>query len=143
MTSAARLVIDESSFVPLTEQIRRAISEQVACGTLSSGDRLPTVRQLARDLAIAPGTVAKAYQALEADGVVRTRGRLGTFITDLKTRTSPAEDALQEAARRYLADAQRLGKTPSQALTAVRDVAARLTQDKTPLLIKSGDRTAN
>lgn len=123
MRPAPQITINEDSFVPLTEQIRRVISERVSSGALSAGERLPTVRQLARDLRIAPGTVAKAYQALETDGVVRTRGRNGTFITERKPRKLPADDALREAARRYLAEARRLGRSTAQAVITVQEIA--------------------
>lgn len=119
------MVIDEGSFVPLTEQIRRGISDQVIGRSLSAGDRLPTVRQLARDLDIAPGTVARAYQALEVDGVVITRGRHGTFIADRVPRVIPADDAARDAARRYLAETLRLGLTPQAAVNLVGDLAAK------------------
>jgi DNA-binding transcriptional regulator YhcF (GntR family) len=129
VSSPARLVIDAASFVPLTEQIRRGIRSQVANGLLGLGDRLPTVRQLARDLDLAAGTVAKAYQQLEADGVIQTRGRRGSFIaTRPGTGTGTASesgDPLGEAARRYLAEALRLGVTPQAAEAAVTALARR------------------
>ena len=54
----------------------------IVSGRLSSGDRLPTVRQAARDLDVAPGTVAKAYKMLERDGLIVTRGAAGTRVAD-------------------------------------------------------------
>ncbi|MGN6688816.1 MAG: GntR family transcriptional regulator [Actinomycetales bacterium] len=67
---------------PVSEQLRRQVVEAVAEGRARPGDRLPTVRGLAARLALAPGTVAKAYRALEADGVVVTATRAGTVIAD-------------------------------------------------------------
>jgi GntR family transcriptional regulator len=53
----------------------------VAAGLLRTGDRLPTVRALAARLGLATNTVARAYQELEADGLVSTRRRVGTVVT--------------------------------------------------------------
>ena len=96
-------------------------------GVLTVGQRLPTVRQLARDLALAPGTVARGYQLLESDGVIETRGRRGSFVAAGKARQpegAHAQAALTAAARRYLAEAQRLGVSVAAALAAVDTAAA-------------------
>ncbi len=76
-----QLEVDLSSAVPPYEQIRAQVAGHVAAGALRAGDRLPTVRALAADLGIAPGTVARAYRTLEAEGVVVGRRRLGTVVT--------------------------------------------------------------
>jgi DNA-binding transcriptional regulator YhcF (GntR family) len=133
------LLIDEGSFVPLPEQIRRGVVDQVAGCVLSVGDRLPTVRQLARDLALAPGTVARAYQLLEADGVIETRGRRGSFVAvsaaSLTGSPDGALEQLEEAARRYLAEALRLGLSPDTAI----DVVTRSATAVAPRSVSSND----
>ena len=55
-----------------------------------AGDRLPTVRELARTLVINPNTVAKAYQLLEAEGVISARRGSGTFVASGSPKLSPA-----------------------------------------------------
>lgn len=62
------------------EQLRAQIAGRARSGALPVGHRLPTVRALAEELGLAANTVAKAYRALEGDGVVETRGRNGTFV---------------------------------------------------------------
>lgn len=74
------LEVDLGSSVPPFEQIRRHVSEHIAAGRLEPGTRLPTIRDLAADLGIAPGTVARAYRELEASGLVTTRRRTGTSV---------------------------------------------------------------
>ncbi len=74
--------IDDSSDRPIHEQIVAQIQEAVATGTLRSGNRLPPVRQLADQLEIAPGTVARAYSELERRGMVVTDGARGTRVAD-------------------------------------------------------------
>ena len=71
--------IDLSDRTPPYQQIRAAVLAALATGDLRPGDRLPTVRQLAGDLGVAPGTVQRAYAELEEDGALESRGRRGTF----------------------------------------------------------------
>lgn len=87
------IVIDPSSPVPPFEQLRAQLVDAVATGELVAGERLPTVRRLAEDLGLAPGTVARAYRELEASGFIETRGRNGTFV-------SPQGDAAMQQAQR-------------------------------------------
>lgn len=75
-----RIAVDLESTTPQYEQIRQQVAAHAAAGGLREGDRLPTVRALAADLGIAPGTVARAYRELEAGGVVATRRRVGTVV---------------------------------------------------------------
>ena len=65
---------------PVYAQVHREVLRLIAVGELTEGDRLPPLRQLARDLGVAPGTVARAYRDLEAAGTVITRRGAGTRI---------------------------------------------------------------
>ena len=72
--------LDTASPVPPFEQIRSRVAELIVSGTLASGERLPAVRQLAGDLRVAPGTVARAYKELETAGLLVTRRGAGTRV---------------------------------------------------------------
>ncbi|WP_337191594.1 GntR family transcriptional regulator [Nocardioides flavescens] len=110
--------LDAGSGVPPYEQIRVTVAEAVDAGDLVAGDRLPTVRGLADELGVAPGTVARAYRELEQAGVIETRGRSGSFVTgDGVTRRAKA------AALAYLTETRSLGLRDSDALGLVRDLA--------------------
>jgi DNA-binding transcriptional regulator YhcF (GntR family) len=74
--------IDDGSSLSIYEQIVAQVQEAIATGRLSAGDRLPTVRRLAEDLDIAPGTVARAYGELERLGSVVTEGARGTRVAN-------------------------------------------------------------
>ncbi|MFF5304422.1 GntR family transcriptional regulator [Streptomyces sp. NPDC013161] len=100
------------------EQIRAQISERARSGALPVGYKLPTVRGLAESLGLAANTVAKAYRALETDGVIETRGRNGTFVA---AAGSAAEREAAAAAQAYGERVRRLGLSESDALAAVRD----------------------
>ncbi|MFG2099207.1 GntR family transcriptional regulator [Micromonospora echinaurantiaca] len=111
------IVVDQDSSVPPYEQVRGQLAEMVGDGRLPVGTRLPTVRQLAADLNLAANTVARAYRELEAAGLLRTRGRHGTFVAPGR---DDAMDRLQRAAADYAAQAGRLGVPPAAALALVR-----------------------
>ena len=103
------------------EQIRSQISAHAASGALPPGTRLPSIRQLAGDLGLAPGTVARAYRELEQEGVVVTRVGRGTAIAEAPAgRVEPTrERVLAEAAAAYAAVVRRLGATRDEAVAAL------------------------
>ena len=92
------------------------VRDAVAAGELIAGAKLPTVRALAEQLGLAVNTVARAYRELEADSIIETRGRAGTFI-------APQGDAGQQqaqvAAREFVERARRLGLDDEAALDLV------------------------
>ncbi|MFI2619432.1 GntR family transcriptional regulator [Streptomyces sp. NPDC018584] len=100
------------------EQVRAQIAGQARSGELPVGYKLPTVRGLAQSLGLAANTVAKAYRALEADGVIETRGRNGTFVA--AAGDAAAKEA-SNAAQAYAERVRRLGLSEDDALAAVRD----------------------
>lgn len=73
--------IDEEGIIPVYEQIVLQIQNGVLKGELETKAPLPSIRQLASDLAINHNTVAKAYQYLEMHGVIESHGRRGSFIS--------------------------------------------------------------
>jgi len=79
-----RFRLDPQSGVPAYRQIIDQVQGGLASGALAAGDQLPTVRQLAVDLAINPNTVLRAYRELEIRGVLDTQQGTGTFIADRK-----------------------------------------------------------
>ncbi|HWJ85021.1 MAG TPA: GntR family transcriptional regulator [Cellulomonas sp.] len=117
--------IDLSSATPQYEQVRAQIAALVTAGALSDGDRLPTVRALANDLGIAPGTIARAYTELEAAGLVASRRRVGTVVT--AQRIASGEPAV--AAARLAEVARAHGLTDSEAHDLL---AAALIRDGAP-----------
>ncbi|MHC4637687.1 MAG: GntR family transcriptional regulator [Planctomycetota bacterium] len=77
---------------PIYLQIVKQISQAIAKGSLSGGDKLPAIRALAGELVINPNTVARAYTILEQRGLVSTKTGSGTFVTDPKNRSKDAAD---------------------------------------------------
>jgi GntR family transcriptional regulator len=119
------ITVDTRSATPPYEQIRLRVTELIARGTLAPGDRLPTVRQLAADLGVAPGTVQRAYRALEQASMVETRGRHGTMVSERQRPRLPSDrrQALRRAASQFIEFATSLGAQPpeiDEALDAAR-----------------------
>ena len=76
------LIINHTSMEPIYEQIMTQIKAEVIEGTLTAGDALPSVRALSRELKISALTVKKAYDSLEAEGMVVTVHGKGSFIAN-------------------------------------------------------------
>lgn len=89
--------LDLHSGVPVYRQIIDQVHGGIASGSLSAGDQLPTVRQLAVDLSINPNTVARAYRELELGGALETHQGTGTFISTEKIRGGDEERSRQLA----------------------------------------------
>lgn len=111
------LHVDHDAPTPPFEQICRGIVAQISAGTLAPGQRLPPVRALAAELGVAANTAARAYRELEQAGVLVTRGRHGTFVSD---DPDPARHAARLAAEAYATQVRTLGIDVEVALALVR-----------------------
>lgn len=119
--------VDPSSPVPPFAQIRTAIRQLVVTGIMPVGTRLPTVRQLASDLGLAPGTVVRAFRELEAEGIIESRRRLGTHIKGLPSPPNAAERRrrIREAAASYAALVAEFSVDSEIAVELVREAIER------------------
>jgi DNA-binding transcriptional regulator YhcF (GntR family) len=111
------ITVDLAAPEPPFEQVRAQLAGLIARGSLSEGDRLPTVRALAADLGLAVNTVARAYKELEAEGLVTTRRRAGTLVA---AGSQPLDVALNRSAVEYAIRASRAGLSESAAIDLVR-----------------------
>ncbi len=115
--------IDPASGVPFYRQIVDQIKYAIARGELRPGDQLPTVRQLAVDLAINPNTVSKAYSQLEILGILQTKQGAGTFISPQKVEVPELErqEKLDSLCREFISSAVSYGFTLNELIEALRD----------------------
>jgi GntR family transcriptional regulator len=74
--------IETSSGMPVTRQIAAQVRAECAGGTLRPGDRLPSVRALAAELAVNQNTILRVYERLTAEGLLERRHGEGTFVAD-------------------------------------------------------------
>jgi len=112
-----KFTIDPRSSTPPFEQLRVQLIDGVRSGAIAPGAKLPTVRGLADELGLAANTVARAYRELEADEVIETRGRNGSFVSATGDAT---QKQAQLAAAAYADRITALGVEPEDALAMVR-----------------------
>ena len=118
--------IDPQSSEPVFEQIAFAVKAAVAAGQGKAGDKLPSVRELARELAINPNTVVRAYELLERDRVIVRRQGAGCFLTGHGSDLAAPrrKEQLAEAVQRLVTDAFHLGFDADQIRTALETALA-------------------
>jgi DNA-binding transcriptional regulator YhcF (GntR family) len=105
-----RFRLDGSSGVPPYLQLVHQVRQSLLLGYLRQGDRLPTVKEVAGDLAINPNTVVKAYRQLEHEGLAGGRPGQGTFITGTPPSALPgAQQALRASLEQWFRDAEKAG----------------------------------
>jgi GntR family transcriptional regulator len=126
--TALRVTIDAASGLAPWRQIYDQIERMIVGGTLAAGTRLPPIRQLARDLGLASGTVARVYRELEAVDLVTTARAKGTVVTEPAERNRP-EALLTAGATRFAAFAHDLGVDVEAAVDAVRSAYARVADE--------------
>jgi GntR family transcriptional regulator len=102
-----QLHINPGDELPIYRQIVRQVTDAIAGGRLAAGERLPSHRDLAARLVIAPLTVKKAYDELERDGLIATQRGRGTFVSERLPEVDPAAsvERLREVARNLLSRA--------------------------------------
>jgi GntR family transcriptional regulator len=121
VTARPLLVVDTANPTPPYEQLRRQLAELIRSAALVPGDRLPPLRQLAADLGLAVGTVARAYRELESAGLVSSRRGGGTRVSATAPGMSDAErqQLLYDHARAFVQQAALLGADEQQILGVI------------------------
>lgn len=119
-----QFALDLHSGVPVYRQLIDQVRAGMASGTLASGDQLPTVRQLAVDLAINPNTVLRAYRELELGGFLESHQGTGTFIAEkkLERKTAERERQLSQMAGECAARAGAAGFTLEELVERLREM---------------------
>lgn len=128
--TAFRFALDLHTGVPVYRQLIDQVRAGIASGTLTAGDQLPTVRQLAVDLEINPNTVMRAYRELELGGMLETHQGTGTFISDKKPEKKSAERDRQlgQMAGEFAARAGAAGFTLEELIDRMRELLPHPTQ---------------
>ena len=130
--------LDPRDARPLYLQIMDEVRRALVVGTLRPEDPLPSVRELAADLAVNPRTVSQAYGELEREGVVYVRRGQGTFVSP---DARPDREALGRAvAKRALLEARRNGLGAEELMAIIREVAAGEEGEPSPAAANQGER---
>ena len=104
-----RIRVETSSGMPITRQIAAQVRAQCASGVLKPGERLPSVRALAAELAVNQNTILRVYERLTAEGLLERRHGDGTFVADRVP--SGQMKAQRQLLRQQIARAAELAKT--------------------------------
>ena len=115
------LHVDTATRVPIYRQLIGQLREAVARGRLQPEERLPSVRELSRELVVNPNTIARVYTELEREGVLNTRPGLGVFVARPKAEFTKKvrREKLHELLDRFLTAAVHLGFTADEVLECV------------------------
>jgi len=113
--------IDPSNGLAIYEQVVRQLIFAIAAGVVRAGDMVPSVRELARELAINPNTVARAYQNLERDGVLATVPGGRTYVAENPTGLLKSEKIrrLRPHARQIAVEGTQLRLDPQEIIDLV------------------------
>jgi DNA-binding transcriptional regulator YhcF (GntR family) len=126
--------LDQASHIPPYEQLRAQMAVMISAGLLEPATHLPTVRELAASLSVAPGTVARAYRELASDGLIATHGRRGTVVVDEPPNSEPMlerANRLAAAANAFALAVQQLGIRKTAAISAAERALDELEQRET------------
>lgn len=105
------IVLDQTNPSPLYEQVARQMKQRILAGELTTGAPLPSIRQLAAQLVISVITIKRAYQELEAEGLIVTRPGVGSVVAALTEaeREQLRLGDLEQRLRDLVAEAQNRG----------------------------------
>jgi GntR family transcriptional regulator len=117
------VTLDNRDLRPLYLQIMDEVRRAIVVGKLKPEDPLPSVRDLASELAINPRTVSQAYQELEREGVVYVKRGQGTFIAPIRKNSRERENLARAVAKRTLLEARRSGLDVDELIATIREVA--------------------
>ena len=122
------LRIDPRSSDPIFEQIAFQVKDALARGEIGEGTKLPSVRELARELAINPNTVVRAYESLERSGVIVRRKGAGCFVNGRGSElaASRKREQLADAMRRMVTEAYHLGCSAKEIRSALESALKRI-----------------
>ena len=120
MRPAVSIHVSPSSGVPIYRQLIEQIRAQVAGGRLSAGAFLPSVRQVAEELAVNPMTVSKAYSMLERDGVVELIRGQGMRVKEIATNGKVRREAILPLLQQVAVTARQLSLKPDQVISQLK-----------------------
>jgi GntR family transcriptional regulator len=122
------IVINPGAELSIYRQIMRQIVEAIASGQLEAGAKLPSHRELSEQIVVAPLTVKKAYDELEALGYIETQRGRGTFVSEKLPKVNKTDnlDKIEEEGRQLLSLAYLGGYRFADVIKILRDLDREL-----------------
>ncbi len=124
------LHVNPSDELPIYRQIVRQVTDAIAGGRVRPGEQLPSHRDLAEQLVIAPLTVKKAYDELEHAGLITTQRGRGTFVRETLPSVAPSErrERLRDAGQRLLSQAALIGVRFDEVMDLLQEIRKGMEQ---------------
>lgn len=108
--------------IPIYIQIMNLIKRDIVTGKLKSGDKIPSVREMATELQVNPNTLQRAYQELEREGITFTQRGMGTFVReDMNMIESLKEEMAKEIIDNFIDGMKNLGFTKEGIIKVIED----------------------
>ena len=123
------IILNNSSMIPIYEQIVDQVKNQIIAGEISENEALPSVRALSAELKISALTVKKAYDILEEEGLVVTVHGKGTFVaaTDKELAVEARRKAVEDDFTSAVEKAKNVGMTADE----IREIVEIILEDET------------
>ena len=123
METAPFIVISAANPDPLYKQVTDQIKDAVARGILCAGMRLPSIREMSKELGISPITIKRAYHDLEGEGYIITRSGLGSFVAEVsRERLRAAKlDEIRHGLERLVEEGERFGIPAGEILKMIHE----------------------
>jgi GntR family transcriptional regulator len=118
------IVISAQNPDPMYKQVMDQIKDAIAVGALKPDERLPSIREMAKDLRISEITIKRAYMDLESEGFIITRAGLGSFVATINKETLREQKMaeIREELRRIVGLGQRFGITPEEIVAILKGI---------------------
>ena len=125
------LRIETSGREPIYRQLARQIREAIATGDLAGEEKLPSVRELSRELVLNPNTIARVYTELEREGILCTRPGQGVYVARprMELTKKARRDRLLTTLDRFLTEAVHLGFAANDVTEMVAERVGRFQWD--------------
>jgi GntR family transcriptional regulator len=127
-----QIIVNPADELPIYRQIMRQITEAIAIGALKGGDKLPSHRDLSEKLVVAPLTVKKAYDELEALQYIETQRGRGTFVCEHPPQLQSVDqiERVRQAARQLMLQAHLAGLKYSEVLSILKEAGREFAQTR-------------
>lgn len=114
--------MDFNENLPIYMQIMNLIKSKMAAGEINGGDKLPSVRELSKELKVNPNTIQRAYQELEREELVFTQRGMGTFVTeDIEVIKNLRKNMATDLVNRFFMEMKKLGFNSTEVKNIVLD----------------------
>lgn len=118
------IVISPSNPDPMHKQVTDQVKDAIARGAVAAGEKLPSIREMSRELKTSPITIKRSYRDLEREGYIITRAGLGSFVAEVNMDSVRKEKlaSIKKDIEKILSEAGRYGIRPDEIIGTIREI---------------------